>query len=447
MRNTATAYASSASTDVAAYEDLPGHHLLVVRNLIATTNDESYHGSASELPLATLHGYAEWDFSGVPDPVMFQRFLDAADYWFGYSDDSNAGIYDPARECFMVAVGDVVDGASSAGAGGGEPPPGPRGECTPEPRAERTPTSPARGADITAQLAQARELEAKLAKEYLAVRLLRASIAGETSARGERVRELGRQARERINTDFNVNDPNTPPASESETHRSHDAATGHARSLYSRGAEPALRGASTRRAGSRATVRKLGVPHTSAGQCTRWRRRPRSGGVGSLGRHGRTTGNQGQTLVRERILDTRGQAQDGDARNIINACQTSNIEARAAVDYHPWRGGRYDSHEDRSPTPEPPGTRVFSREIHTTSFPKCFRQPTSIDKYTGETDPQVWLNDDRLACQLVGATTDEVIICNLPLHLTDSARTLLEHLPPSQIHNWDDLVRTFTGNF
>jgi hypothetical protein len=50
MRNTTAAYASSASTDVAVYEDLPGHHLLVVRNLIATTNDESYHGSASELP-------------------------------------------------------------------------------------------------------------------------------------------------------------------------------------------------------------------------------------------------------------------------------------------------------------------------------------------------------------------------------------------------------------
>jgi hypothetical protein len=30
------------------------------------------------LPLATSHGYAEWDFSGVLDPVMFQRFLDAA---------------------------------------------------------------------------------------------------------------------------------------------------------------------------------------------------------------------------------------------------------------------------------------------------------------------------------------------------------------------------------
>jgi hypothetical protein len=81
----------SANTDVAAYEDLSGHHLLAVRNLIATTNDESYHGSTSELPLATSHGYAEWDFSSVPDPVMFQRFLDATDYWFGCSDDSSTG--------------------------------------------------------------------------------------------------------------------------------------------------------------------------------------------------------------------------------------------------------------------------------------------------------------------------------------------------------------------
>jgi hypothetical protein len=124
-----------------------------------------------------------------------------------------------------------------------------------------------------------------------------------------------------------------------------------------------------------------------------------------------------------------------------------NTEARAVVAYHPWWGGRYDNREDCSPTPEPPGTRVFSREIRTTSFPQRFRQPTSIDKYMGETDPRVCLNDYRLACQLGGATTDDVIICNLPLHLADSARTSLEHLPPSQIHNWDDLVRTFVGNF
>jgi hypothetical protein len=71
----------------------------------------------------------------------------------------------------------------------------------------------------------------------------------------------------------------------------------------------------------------------------------------------------------------------------------------------------------------------------------------SVDKYNRETDPRVWLNDYRLACQLGGATTDEVTIRNLPLHLADSARTWLEHLPASHIHNWDDLVRTFVGNF
>jgi hypothetical protein len=92
--------------------------------------------------------------------------------------------------------------------------------------------------------------------------------------------------------------------------------------------------------------------------------------------------NQRRTPVKERILDTHGQAQDGDARNIINA----------------WAGPR-------------------------------------------------WLNDYRLACQLGGATTDEVIIRNLLLHLADSARMWLEHLQASQIHNWDDLVRTFVGNF
>jgi hypothetical protein len=205
MRNTAAAYASSASTNVEAYEDLPGHHILAVRNLIATTNDESYHGSASELPPATSHRYAQWDFSGMPDPVMFQRFHDAADYWFGCSDDSSTGSYDPARECFMVAIGDLVDSKSVAGASDGEAPQNSGTSIPRNPGPSAPPTSPARGADINAQLAQACELEAKLAEEYCVVRLLCASIAGEASACGERVRELGKQACERINADFNVN--------------------------------------------------------------------------------------------------------------------------------------------------------------------------------------------------------------------------------------------------
>jgi hypothetical protein len=211
MCNAATAYASSASTDVAAYEDLLSHHLLAVRNLITTTNDESYHGSASELPPAISHGYAEWDIFGVPDPVMFQRFLDAADYWFGYSDDSSAESYDPTRECFVVVIDDQADGTNMAGAGDGEAPRNLGADTPQNPRPSEPLTSPARGAGINTQLAQARELEAKLTEEYSAVRLLRASIDGEASAHGERARELGRQARGRINTDFDVNNLNTPP--------------------------------------------------------------------------------------------------------------------------------------------------------------------------------------------------------------------------------------------
>jgi hypothetical protein len=116
-------HASSACTDVAARGSRPGRHIPAARNLVATTDDESYHGSTSELPAATSHGYAEWDFSGVPDPVMFQRFLDAADYWFGYSDNSSAWRYDPVRECFVVLTNDQANAANVAEAGDGEVPP------------------------------------------------------------------------------------------------------------------------------------------------------------------------------------------------------------------------------------------------------------------------------------------------------------------------------------
>jgi hypothetical protein len=258
MRNAAAAYASSASTDVAAYEDLPGHHLLAVRNLIATRH------------LARVRGVGLLRRAGPSD---VPRFLDVADYWFGCSDDSSAEIYDPARECFMVTIGDLVDDTSVVGAGDEEAPQNSGTSILLNPGPSAPPTSPARGADINAQLAQARELEAKLAEEYRAVRLLRTSIAGEASAHGERVRELGKQSRERINADFNVNDPNTP-SRESEAHHSCNAAPGHARALDAQGAKPAALGAGAYRASGRATGRKLGVRHTPAGQRAGRRRHP-----------------------------------------------------------------------------------------------------------------------------------------------------------------------------
>jgi len=59
----------------------------------------------------------------------------------------------------------------------------------------------------------------------------------------------------------------------------------------------------------------------------------------------------------------------------------------------------------------------------------------------------LWLADYHLGCQLGGAEDDLLIIRNLPLHLADTARAWLEHLPECMIHDWADLVRIFVGNF
>jgi hypothetical protein len=122
------------------------------------------------------------------------------------------------------------------------------------------------------------------------MRLLRASITGEASARGECACELGKQARERISVDFDVDNPNTPPPppSKPEARCRCDTTAGHARPLNARGAKPAPRGVGAHRASGRSTGRKLGISHPPAGErAGRWERaRPRS--IGTRGRRGGT---------------------------------------------------------------------------------------------------------------------------------------------------------------
>jgi hypothetical protein len=338
-----TAYITSANTDAVTRRVRPGRHVLGVRDLSASTDDESSHGSASELPPATSHGYAEWVFSGVPDPVMFRRFLDATDYWFGHSDSSSAGIYDPAWECFVVLVNDQANAANAVEADDGEVAPGagtgPHQGAGPS----APPSSPLRGADINAQLAQARELEAKLAEEYRAVRLLRASITGEASARGERARELGKQARERINVDFDVDNPNTPSrasqklvAAATLLRAMPAPSTPEVRNLH-REAQALIEQEAVQQAESSASrIRQQGSARDDGGA-----QGPEA--LVHVGGAAKRPANPGPTPVRERILDTRGQAQGCDARNVINARRTRNAETRATAGYHPRRGGRYDS--------------------------------------------------------------------------------------------------------
>jgi hypothetical protein len=294
---------------------------------------------------------------------MFRRFLDATDYWFGCSDDSSTGSYDPARECCVVIASDPSNATGVAGASDGEVTPAP-GIA---PRLAAGPSTPA-GADIDAQLAQAREFEAKLAEEYRTVRLLRASMAGEASARGERARELGIQACDRINADFNVDNPDTPPrvsqklvAAATLLRAMLAPSTPEARNLH-REVQALIEQAAVQQAESSASrIRQQGDARGDGGA------QGAEPSVHAGGAAERPT-NPGRTPAKERLLDT-CRAQDGDARNVINARRMSKADARAVAGYHPRRGGCYDSDEDRSPTPEPPGTRVFSREIRAAAFP------------------------------------------------------------------------------
>ena len=124
-----------------------------------------------------------------------------------------------------------------------------------------------------------------------------------------------------------------------------------------------------------------------------------------------------------------------------DACSTIDARRRAYSDpregahhgYHPRCGGRYDSDEDRSPSPSLPGPQAFSRHILNATFPPRYRPPTNIPKYSGETNPGLCLEDYQLAYQAGGADNDDFIIRNLPLFLANSARAWLEHLSSNVI--------------
>jgi hypothetical protein len=165
------------------------------------------------------------------------------------------------------------------------------------------------GTDINAQLAQACKLEAKLTEEYRAVRLLRTTIAGEASARGERVRELGKQARERISADFNVDDPNTPPrvsqkliAAATLLRAMPAPSTPEARNLH-REVQALIEQAAVQQAESSASC----ICHQGSARDD-GDTQGQEASVQADRAAGRAPANQGRTPVMERILDTRGQA-------------------------------------------------------------------------------------------------------------------------------------------
>ena len=82
------------------------------------------------------------------------------------------------------------------------------------------------------------------------------------------------------------------------------------------------------------------------------------------------------------------------------------------------RAHREDPGRDR-----PSGSRVhvfgpecFSRAIRAVVIPPNFRLATGVSKFTGESKPETWLEDYRVAVQ-IGGGNDEIAMKHLPLML------------------------------
>ena len=95
-----------------------------------------------------------------------------------------------------------------------------------------------------------------------------------------------------------------------------------------------------------------------------------------------------------------------DTRHDINEYRRRRHGDAEERGYSAHRCRRYDSDGDRMAS-KPLGPRVFNRAFRSTPLPSPFRPSTSIAKYNGETKPELWLADFRLACQLGGARGDD----------------------------------------
>ena len=126
-----------------------------------------------------------------------------------------------------------------------------------------------------------------------------------------------------------------------------------------------------------------------------------------------------------------------DAHDTLDARRRTRDEPRegACCGYHPRRGGRYDSGEDRRPSLGLQVPQAFGRHILNAAFLQRYRSATNISKYFEETNPRLWLKDYWLACQAGAADNDDFIIHNIPLFLADLAQTWLEHLSPNRIQS------------
>jgi hypothetical protein len=420
---------ASVDAFIKAYPNLPGYHMWSTWDRLTTVL--TYGPPGSEEDDEPDYG---WDFSGLGNSSAMRDFMTACDYCLSDCSDGSHSLGDedcgPSRECFHVDLGGLDEGNHLGMPKDSDPPrPAPRVDIL---RKLAVVAVLAGGQD--AQLEQIREMQARLDEVAGQLVQLRQNIGQEGAGRApaEEACHLAQDVQHRIANDARAR---LPPAFSGVGQNLVAAAillrampepsTTEGRHIQGE-LKNLLEDATVRRAESSASRRQGYLPEHRA--ATSQFTREASVHIG-------------------RTRDTAPAAPGRLGNEHHRRNRRAHLDDKVRRGYHPRRGGCDDSGEDRSPSPEPPSPQAFSQAIRWAPFPTRFRTPTAITKYSGETRPELWLADYRLACQLGGMDDDNLIIRNLPLFLSNAARAWLEHLPPAQISNWDDLVKAFADNF
>jgi hypothetical protein len=330
-----------------------------------------------------------WDFSGLGNPSSMRDFMTASDYCLSDCSDSSHSHgdedYGPSHECFHIDLGGLDEGNHLSMPEDDDPPrPAPRVDIL---RELVVVPVPAGGQD--AQLEQIREMQARLDEEAGQLVTLRQNIGQEWAGRapvGE-ARHLAQDVQHRITDDARARLP------------------------------PVSCGVGQNLAAAAILLRAMPEPSTTEGRRIQGEAR-----VPPEHRAGTSRFMREASVHTGRTRDTAPAALGRLGNEHHRRDRRAHLDDKVRRGYHPRRGGRYDSGEDRSPSPEPLGPQAFSRAIRWAPFPTQFRTPTTITKYSGETRPELWLADYRLACQLGGMDDDNLIIRNLPLFLSDAAQ-------------------------
>jgi hypothetical protein len=245
-----------------------------------------------------------WDFSGLGNPSAMRDFMTACDYCLSDCFDGSRSFGDedcgPSRECFHVDLGGVGEGDHLGMPENSDPPrPVPRVDIL---RELAVVPVPARGQD--AQLEQIREVQAKLDEGAGTLEQFRRNVGQEWADRapaGE-ARHLPQGIQLRISDDVRARPP-----------------------LASSGVGQNLAAAAI-------LLRAMPEPSTT---------------------EGRRIQGELKNLLEDAAV----------RRAESSASRRQGYPERVRRGYHPRRGGCYDSGEDRSPSPEPPGPQAFNRAI------------------------------------------------------------------------------------